>query len=79
MAFFDWNHDGKKAMPQEEVNGRFDTLFLLLLIFIGMAAAGILIVNLIGIISGYGSWPGIVISVIALVLIIKALKKHRSK
>lgn len=126
MAFFDWNHDGKKnyvdtavemmiiedieaaeikntkvtsyenytpewgagysgkkaykrKMTPEEVDREFNKVIPFFWIIFGIAAAFILIINIISIFTGYVSWIGIVVSIVVLVLIRKSIKKHRNK
>lgn len=116
MAFFDWNHDGKKdyvdnaiemmifddieqeeirnrteqpysgsgaykkanQLSQEEVDEAIRAMRPAFLTWGTVLAAVILICNLIGLVGGYVSVSGIIVSVVALIFIVRNVKKHKA-
>ena len=90
MAFFDWNHDGKKnyvdnaiemmIIDDIEADEEFDrALGTVLKIFLTVIASIIFIMNFFSIFFGYVSWAGLILSSVVLLLIIRNTVRKRRK
>ena len=115
MAFFDWNHDGKKnyvdtaiemmiiddiegegqkanagssntayrkkyhksSASPEEVDKVFEAMKPAGYLWAILLSVAVLGMNLIGLISGYVSVPGIIVSIVVLILIFRKIKKDK--
>lgn len=66
-------------LSNEEVDKQFQGIKIAILIIWGIAAIGILMINVISLFAGYVSWLGLIVSIVVLILIVKSFKKTLRK